>query len=375
VLNEPKYWNSKGLLRFIRVDLTIKRQILLLSVFGNMLLLSSADAGKLQQAAKVKPVFAIDTTLKKDSIKPALEITNDPKQGFKDLFVTATIGNGINVAQLNPLALNFVKGYLEKFGKKMEDMKSWGRPYFDMMDGILTQHGLPKELKYLAVIESHLKSNVKSWAGAVGPWQFMPVTARNFGLRVNQYYDERTDYFKSTHAASRYLTDLFAIYGDWLLTIAAYNGGPANVNHAIKKSGSRDFWTLQRYLPAESRNHVKKFIATHYIMEGNGGITTATKAEIKNLLFSNSQANADISDAKIEIVTGRYNSLVIVKYLSMDIVIFNKMNPDFDRLIADNGKYELRLPNDKMDIFLAKKFDILNESVQMLLKSVSDTNR
>jgi len=82
VLNEPKYWNSKGLLRFIRVDLTIKRQILLLSVFGNMLLLSSADAGKLQQAAKVKPVFAIDTTLKKDSIKPALEITNDPKQGI-----------------------------------------------------------------------------------------------------------------------------------------------------------------------------------------------------------------------------------------------------------------------------------------------------
>ena len=340
-----------------------------------MLLLSSADAGKLQQASKVKPVFAADTTLKKDSANPAIEIINDPKQGFKDLFVTATIGNGINVGQLNPLALNFVKDYLEKFGKKMEDMKSWGRPYFDMMDGILTQHGLPKELKYLAVIESHLKSNVKSWAGAVGPWQFMPVTARNFGLRVNKYYDERTDYFKSTHAASRYLIDLFAIYGDWLLTIAAYNGGPANVNYAIKKSGSRDFWTLQRYLPAESRNHVKKFIATHYIMEGNGGITTSTKAETKNLLFSNNQAQADIADAKIEVVTGRYNSLVIVKYLSMDIVIFNKMNPDFDKLIADNGKYELRLPNDKMDIFLAKKFDILNESVQILLKSVSDTNR
>jgi len=340
-----------------------------------MLLILSADAGKSQQGLRARPVFAIDTTLQKDSNKNT-QIVNDPKLGFKDLFVTATIGNGINVDQLNPLALNFVQDYMEKFAKKMESMKTWGRPYFDMMDGILTQHRLPKELKYLAVIESQLKSNVRSWAGAVGPWQFMPVTARNFGLRVTKYYDERTDYSKSTHAASRYLTDLFSIYGDWLLVIAAYNGGPANVNYAIKKSGSRDFWTLQRYLPAESRNHVKKFIATHYLMEGQGGITTSTKIETQNhLILSSNLKKEDIADAKIEIISGRYNSLVILKYITMDIASFNKMNPDFDKLIADNGKYELRLPNDKMDIFLAKKFDILNESVQILLKSVGDTNR
>ena len=351
----------------------IKKQISLL-VIGNILLILSADAGKSQQGLKVKPVFAIDTTLKKDS-NQNIRIVNDPKQGFKDLFVTATIGSGINVDQLNPLALNFVQGYMEKLGKTMESMKTWGRPYFDMMDGILIQHGLPKELKYLAVIESHLKSNVRSWAGAVGPWQFMPVTARNFGLRVNKYYDERTDYFKSTHAASRYLTDLFSIYGDWLLVIAAYNGGPANVNNAIKKSGSRDFWVLQSFLPAESRNHVKKFIATHYLMEGQGGITTSTKKEAKNLILTSNSEKEEIADAKIEVISGRYNSLVIVKYITMDIAAFNKMNPEFDKLIADNGKYELRLPNNRMDIFLAKKFDILNESVQMLLKSVSDTNR
>jgi membrane-bound lytic murein transglycosylase D len=339
-----------------------------------MLLILSADAGKSQQGLKIKPVFAIDTAFKKDS-NQNIRIVSDPKQGFKDLFVSATIGNDINVEQLNPLALNFVQDYIEKFGKKMESMKTWGRPYFDMMDGILTQHGLPKELKYLAVIESHLKSNVRSWAGAVGPWQFMPVTAKNFGLRVSRYYDERTDYFKSTHAASRYLTDLFSIYGDWLLVIAAYNGGPANVNYAIKKSGSRDFWTLQRYLPAESRNHVKKFIATHYLMEGQGGITTSTKNEAKNFVLNINLGKEEIADAKIEIISGRYNSLVIVKYITMDIAAFNKMNPNFDKLIADNGKYELRLPNDKMNIFLAKKFDILNESVQLLLKSVNETNR
>jgi membrane-bound lytic murein transglycosylase D len=301
----------------------------------------------------------------------------DPKQGFKDLFVVSTLSNGANTEQLNPLAISFVQDYIDKFGKSMEDMKSWGKPYFDMMDGILTQHGLPKELKYLAVIESYLKSNARSWAGAVGPWQFMPATARNLGLRVDRYYDERTDYFKSTHAASRYLTDLFSIYGDWLLVIAAYNGGPGNVNYAIKKSGSKDFWTLQNYLPAESRNHVKKFIATHYIMEGQGGITTATKEEVKNLLFASSGnlSKEELSGTKLQTISGRYNSQVIVKYITMDVVTFNRMNPDFDKLIATNGNYELRLPNDKMDIFLAKKFDILNESVQLLLNPANNSNR
>jgi len=341
-----------------------------------MMLLVCAYAGEPQMSLESISYSKGDTTFKKDSaiVNSAATLIN-PKLGFKDLFMTASVSNGINVAQLNPLAINFVQDYIEKFGKKMEDMKGWGKPYFDMMDDILEQHGLPKELKYLAVIESHLKSNVRSWAGAVGPWQFMPVTARNFGLRVGQYYDERTDYFKSTHAASRYLTSLFSIYGDWLLVIAAYNGGPGNVNYAIKKSGSTDFWALQKYLPAESRNHVKKFIATHYIMEGIGGITTSTKEEAKNLLLSNTAVKEELSDAKIQVITGRYNSLVMSKYLAIDIVAFNKMNPDFDKLIAENGKYELQLPADKMDIFLAKKFDISYESVQLLLKSVSDTNQ
>lgn len=348
--------------------MTLYRQISL--VFICILSLSFVNGGDIRTSPGIKQIFS-DTTIKKDSLS-----NNDPKLAFKDLFVTSVHNAGISIEQLNPLALNFVQDYIEKFGKKMEDMKSWGKPYFDLMDGILTQHGLPKELKYLAVVESHLKSNVQSWAGAVGPWQFMPTTAKNFGLHVTRYYDERTDYFKSTHAASRYLTDLFAIYGDWLLVIAAYNGGVGNVNTAIKKSGSRDFWKLQKYLPAESRDHVKKFIATHYLMEGKGGITTATKEEAKNLLLSkNDFGKPDFSDAKIEVITGRYNSLVMSKYLSMDIVLFNRMNPDFDKLIADNGKYELRLPSDKMDIFLTRRFDILNESVQTLLKSVNDGNR
>lgn len=334
---------------------------------------TGSRAAGFQQSYKITP--AITDTVGKDSAVSALKSTVNLKTGFEGLFVNGAQAGSVNTEQLNPLAISFVQDYMGRFGKLMTDMKVWGKPYFDMMDLILSQHGLPKELKYLAVIESHLKSNVKSWAGAVGPWQFMPGTARNFGLRVSKKYDERTDYFKSTQAASRYLTQLFTMYGDWLLVIAAYNGGPGNVNNAIKKAGSRDFWALQNYLPVESKNHVKKFIATHYIMEGQGGITTATKDEVKNLVFSTKSdlTKNELDSSRVQAVTGRYNSLIIVNNLSMDMTTFNRYNPDFDRQIGTNGTYDLRLPNDKMDIFIAKKLDILNESVQLLLKPVTET--
>ncbi|HSU26852.1 MAG TPA: lytic transglycosylase domain-containing protein [Chitinophagaceae bacterium] len=346
--------------------MTIIKKISTLGIFC-FFLVPVSFAGRGWENYQAQEIKWVDTTGKKDSV----EIIIDPKQGFKDLFVTPSIGNGIYSEELNVNAVSFVQDYIEKFGKTMEDMKSWGKPYFDMMDEILTQHGLPKELKYLAVIESHLKASVRSWAGAVGPWQFMPNTARNFGLRVGRTYDERTDYFKSTHAASRYLTQLFALYGDWLLVIAAYNGGPGNVNYAIKKSGSHDFWSLEKYLPLESRNHVKKFIATHYIMEKQGGVTTFTKEEIgQRLLVQNT--NKEIPGTKMQPITGRYNSLVIAKQISFDIVLFNSMNPDFDKQIGLNGKYDLRLPDDKMDLFIAKKYTILEECMRILLQPTTN---
>src|SRR5688572_24736341 len=348
----------------------VRRKHTLISAALFILFISTSKAGEQQQTYK-SPHLISDTLVSKDSAESQLEIPRDLKLGFKNLFVSSTLTNGINTAQLNPLAINFVQDYMNKNGKMMGDIKDWGKPYFDMMDHILAQHGLPKELKYLAVIESHLKSTAKSWVGAVGPWQFMPATARTFGLKVNKYFDERTDYFKSTHAASRYLTDLYAIYGDWLLVIAAYNTGPGNVNSAIRKAGSRDFWSLQQYLPAESRNHVKKFIATHYIMEGQGGITTITKDEVRNLVMENGSLLTmdELVNTKIQPITGRYNSNVITKYITMNIATFNRMNPGFDTQIANEGKFDLRLPADKMDIFLAKKSEILGESVQLLLNA------
>jgi membrane-bound lytic murein transglycosylase D len=306
----------------------------------------------------------------KDSINQAVISSNDPKNNFKDLFATTTLSNGVSIAQLNPLAINFVEDYIVSHSKMLEALKDKARPYFDMMDAVLVKHGLPKELKYLAVIESQLKSGATSWAGAVGPWQFMPATGRLMGLKVNRKIDERRDIYKSTHAASRYLTRLYSLYGDWLLVIAAYNGGPGKVNSAIKRSGSRDFWTLQKYLPAESRKHVKKFIATHYIMEGEGGITTLTKKEASNFLLAENASMSvkdDTGKSITQIINGRYNASVIVKHIAMDIAEFRKLNPDFDNLIASSGKYELRLPADKMDSFKTKKIDILKESIQILL--------
>ncbi len=329
-------------------------------------MLSTAKAEGQQKAIDQK-LMGSDALIKRDSLPLP---TSDPKHGFHDLFITSTLANGVNIEEMNPMAISFVQDYMDRFGKTMEDMKGWGRPYFDMMDGILSQHGLPKELKYLAVIESHLKSNVRSWAGAVGPWQFMPETAKNYGLRVNNAYDERTDYFKSTHAACRYLTYLFSLYGDWLLVIAAYNGGPGNVNYAIKKSGSADFWTLQNYLPVESKNHVKKFIATHYIMEGQGGITTYTKDEARNQVLKNAPSPIALEDTveiKSKTISGRFNSMIIIKYVGIDLAAFSRLNPDLDQQLASSGVYELKLPEDKMSIFNAKRYEILYESIQLLL--------
>ncbi len=299
-----------------------------------------------------------------DSTLPEQIIAN-PREGFKNLF-EASNTTAAFAGKLNPNAISFVDDYVDKNSSKLLNMKIWGKPYFDMMDGILDKYGLPVELKYLSVIESELKSFAVSWAGAVGPWQFMPQTAREMGLVVSGKRDERTDFTKSTKAAARYLTSLYGIYNDWLLVIAAYNGGPGKVDAAIRKSGSRNFWNLQYYLPTESRNHVKKFIATHYIMEGQGSIATLTKKEVEALPIINSpRASKDTVETLS--ISGKYNSMVIAQYLEMSIVEFNRLNPAFDQNMAINNTYDLRLPADKSLLFLAKKWQILEQSIKMAL--------
>lgn len=308
--------------------------------------------------------------------------------GFRNLFQKTSYNATQPYSnQVNPHAESYMQDYLVSHQRSLLNMKGWGTPYFNLIDNIFAQYGLPKELKYLAVIESNLSTSATSIVGAGGPWQFMPYTARDYGLVVSPGYDERRDYYKSTHAAARYLLSLYKDMKDWLLVIAAYNGGPGRVYSAIRSSGSRNFWDLQYFLPTESRNHVKKFIATHYIMEGSGGITTqggdglqpnfaGSGAGNANIIATynnslNTLSDGDLAQAQKLEVSGKYNSLIIAKNIVMDIAVFNKFNPGFDAVMQQEGKYEMILPQDKMQSFVQGKYQILNECVQMYL---SDDN-
>lgn len=313
----------------------------------------------------VSPAAVTSETLKKGA---------SPKEGFKKLYETSVsaaeakaIGmKGMNIEHLNPQAVAFVQDYIKRHTDDLKELQTWGKPYFDMMDDVLTENNIPRQLKYLAVIESNLRSSAVSWAGAVGPWQFMPATATTMGLRVGRGIDERRDYLKSTKAASKYLNYLYDIYEDWLLVIAAYNCGPGRVNSAIAKAGTSDFWKLQNHLPAESRNHVKKFIATHYIMEGEGGVTTVPKAQALAMMTT-VKDEVSHKDLKVQTISGRYNSRAISKYLDMSVEEFSQLNPNLDNVLASNTTYQLKLPVEKMDVFLSKKNEMLNESIQMLI--------
>ncbi|HUZ59959.1 MAG TPA: lytic transglycosylase domain-containing protein [Hanamia sp.] len=301
------------------------------------------------------------------------------KYGFKDLFKNYSYNSSMPYSsQVNPHAEPYMEGYLKSNEDYLLHLKKTSIPQFNFIDGILRQYGLPKELKYLAVIESDLKSTALSPKGALGPWQFMPYTARDYGLIVNSQEDDRTDYFKSTNAAAKYLLYLYKNLKDWLLVIAAYNGGPGTVYNAIKKSGSRNFWKLQYYLPEESRNHVKKFIATHYIMETGGDDKNV--ADSKFNYCSLSDADSSVVTPKLTAtekknldstkVSGRYIAEVIAKNISMDIKDFDRYNPGFNNTLATGASYNLQLPKEKMKDFFDKRDDILNESVNQLLESV-----
>lgn len=333
-----------------------------------------------------KTAVAIDEIVrtKKIPAKEKVEYINQlTKYGFKNLFSKYAYNPSQPYSsQVNPYAENFMQDYLRTHSNSLVKMKTWGMPYFNLIDHIFSQYGLPRELKYLAVIESNLSTGATSWVGAGGPWQFMPYTARDYGLVVNSTHDERRDYTKSTHAAARYLLTLYHQMHDWLLVIAAYNGGPGRVYEAMRKSGSRDFWTLQYYLPQESRNHVKKFIATHYVMEtNNGNVYTGNSNNffsaggVGNPYDNNLKLSPDeMERSEVQTISGKYIGSIIAKNLSMESAAFSKYNPDFDSKLSANGQYELRLPAEKMQVFIATKYQILNECVQFLLSDANIPN-
>jgi membrane-bound lytic murein transglycosylase D len=144
---------------------------------------------------------------------------------------------------------SFCRQYLGSHSRTLTTVQGRGNQRFSLIENVLKRHDLPSELKYLAVIESALNNTAVSPVGAVGPWQLMETTAREMGLTVNGKRDDRRDWYKSTNAAAKYLTFLYSQLNDWLLVVAAYNSGPTPVLRAINKTGSRNFWDINKYLP------------------------------------------------------------------------------------------------------------------------------
>jgi membrane-bound lytic murein transglycosylase D len=167
----------------------------------------------------------------------------------------------------NEVVQTFIDRYTGRLRHSISFMLGASNFFMPVFEEALEAYQLPLELKYLPVIESALKPNAVSRVGATGLWQFMLTTARDYGLTVNNYVDERRDPVKSSYAAARYLSDLYKVFGDWSLVIAAYNCGPANINKAIHRAnGEKDYWKIYPYLPRETRGYVPAFIAANYVM-------------------------------------------------------------------------------------------------------------
>ena len=166
----------------------------------------------------------------------------------------------------NDAVRNMIDKYTERLRRHVSVMLGACNFYMPLFEKALETYNLPLELKYLPIIESGLNPNAVSRVGASGLWQFMIETGKQYGLKVNSLVDERRDPVKSSYAAAHYLSDLYDIYGDWSLAIAAYNCGPANISKAMHRSGKSDFWGIYSYLPRETQGYVPAFIAANYVM-------------------------------------------------------------------------------------------------------------
>ena len=167
----------------------------------------------------------------------------------------------------NEVVQKFIDRYSGRLRHSISYMLGASNFYMPIFEEALETYGLPIELKYLPVIESALNPTAVSRVGATGLWQFMLATGKRYGLEVNTLVDERRDPIKASYAAANYLSDLYKVFGDWNLVIAAYNCGPDQINKAIHRSkGSKDYWQIYPYLPKETRGYVPAFIAANYIM-------------------------------------------------------------------------------------------------------------
>ena len=242
---------------------------------------------------------------------------------------------------LNDITRTFINTYSNRMRHSVAIMLGASNFYMPIFEEALERYELPLELRYLPVIESALRPSATSHAGAAGLWQFMPATGKRYGLEINTLVDERRDPIKSSEAAAHFLSDLYNMFGDWSLAIAAYNCGEYNVQKALLRSGNRDgdFWSIYNYLPRETRGYVPAFIAANYIMtyyceHGITPMQATLPAESDTVVVAQ-----DVSFAKI-------TSLCNVTMDELRV-----LNPQYRRDIVPRD-YVLRLPAQAIEAFV-----------------------
>ncbi len=270
----------------------------------------------------------------------------------------------------NKIVKQWIKFYSKNTASRryLIGISEYYQPFFEQ---ILDKYNLPLELAYLPIIESALNPRARSRSGAVGLWQFMYPTGKMYGLEINSYVDERMDVLKSTEAAAGYLRDMYNIFSDWTLSIAAYNSGAGNVKKAIKRSGGKtDFWEIYPYLPRETRGYIPAYIAALYSMN-----------YYKEHHIVPKKIDMDMLTDTVHI-SKKLNIRQVSDYLNINYDDLALLNPQYKHdIIPGNVKtYPLRLPLDKVSAFLDAEDSIytykdsiyLNEQVSLISPSKSD---
>ena len=253
--------------------------------------------------------------------------------------------------QYNPALEKVIKSYLKYRKRYYPALMAKATYYFPMFEKYLDNYDIPLEMKYLAIVESSLNPTAKSRVGATGLWQFMYATGMQYKLKVSSYVDERQDPLKATIAACQYLSDLFKIFGDWDLALAAYNSGPGNVSKAIKRSGGyRNYWNIRPFLPRETAGYVPAFYATMYLFEYQKEHQLVPKTpQIRYFETDTIRVKKTISFDQVSEITG----------ISSELIKF--LNPSFKLNIipfVSEKNYAITLPVKNTLAFLDKELDL-----------------